>query len=103
MADRQWLWTWGGRCFGYRAGDSLYRYDGRYIGRFHGDEVYGVDGRYLGETKKTKRLITHKSKKNRIKGAARRGNRGGFAPYANYAGYAMYAGYEDFPAPEEFG
>lgn len=103
MADRQWLWTWGGRCFGYRDGENLYRYDGRYVGRFFGDEVFGVDGRYLGELRNEKRLIRNLSKTNRLKGALRRGDRGAFAPYADYAGFAMYAGYEDFPSPETFG
>lgn len=44
-----WLWTWGGKCFGYRSGDDLRTYDGCHVGRFHGDDVFGPDGRYLGE------------------------------------------------------
>ncbi|NSW84553.1 MAG: hypothetical protein HPY90_15220 [Syntrophothermus sp.] len=59
----QWLWTWGGRCFGYRDGDDLWTYDGKHVGRFIGDEVYAPDGSYLGEIKDG-RLITNLSKKH---------------------------------------
>jgi hypothetical protein len=97
-----WLWTWGGECFGYRNGDSLYTYFGREVGRFHDDKVYGSDGRYLGESKNGNRLITNTSMGHGIRGsfAARVG--GSYARYASYAGYAMYAGYEDFPGPDSF-
>jgi hypothetical protein len=57
-----WLWTWGGKCFGYRDGDDLWTYDGQHVGRFHGDEIYGRDGRYLGEVMNESRLITNKAK-----------------------------------------
>ena len=62
-----WYWTWGGTCFGYRRGESLFTHDGREVGRFQGDEIYGADGRYLGEVRKDKRLITALSKKSRTK------------------------------------
>jgi hypothetical protein len=39
-----WLFTWGGKCFGYREGDDLWTHDGRHIGRFYGEEVYGKRG-----------------------------------------------------------
>lgn len=29
-----WLWNWGGECFGYREGDSLFTYFGHEVGRF---------------------------------------------------------------------
>lgn len=51
----QWLWTWGGKSFGYRDGDNLWTQDGRHVGRFHGDEVYGADGSYLGEIRNKNR------------------------------------------------
>jgi hypothetical protein len=63
----QWLWTWGGQCFGYRDGDNLWTHDGYHFGRFHGDEVYGPDGHYLGELKNETRLITNKLKKRNRK------------------------------------
>ena len=33
-----WLWNWGGKCFGYREGDSLFTYFGKEIGRFDGED-----------------------------------------------------------------
>ena len=99
----QWLWTWGGTCFGYRDGDDLWTYDGRHVGQFHGDEIYGQDGRYLGELMDGDRLITNRGKSSwRQSSFAPYGRRAAYAGYAGYAGYAMYAGYDDFPAPETF-
>jgi hypothetical protein len=46
-----WMWTWGGECFGYRDGHSSFTYFGREVGRFHNDEIYGSNGRYLGAVK----------------------------------------------------
>jgi hypothetical protein len=60
----EWLFTWDGKCFGYREGDNLWTHDGRHIGRFYGEEVYGQDGKYLGEIMSGNRLITNKSKKS---------------------------------------
>jgi hypothetical protein len=28
-----WFWNWGGECFGYREGYSLFMYYGREVGR----------------------------------------------------------------------
>lgn len=98
----EWLWTWEGRCFGYRDGDDLWTYDGKHVGRFSGDEVYAPDGQYLGEIISGNRLITNKSKKSWRHGSfTPYVQRAGYAKYADYAGYAMYAGYEDFPKLEE--
>ena len=97
-----WLWTWEGRCFGYRDGDDLWTYNGRDVGRFDGDDVYGPDGGYLGEIRNGNRLITNRSKRNyRRSGFSPYANRAAYARYADYAGYAMYAGYEDFPELEK--
>lgn len=79
----EWLWTWGGRCFGYRDEDDLWTYDGKHVGRFSSDEVYAPDGQYLGEIIRGKRLITNKGKKS--------WRRSGFTPYAQRGGYAKYA------------
>lgn len=93
----EWLWTWSGRCFGYRDGDNLWTHDGRDICRFHDDEVYGSDGRYLGEIINN-RLITNKSKKmQRRSGFTPYANRTAYTKYVDYVGYTMYSGYEDFP------
>ena len=98
----QWLWTWGGKSFGYRDGDNLWTQDGRHVGHFHGDEVYGADGSYLGEIRNKNRLITHLSKRHRHKSRfAPLGRRVSYVPFVDYVGYVMYVGYQDFPAPTE--
>jgi hypothetical protein len=98
----EWLWNWGGECFGYRDGDDLFAYHGKQVGQFHGEEIYGADGRYLGELMNQNRLITHRGKKGWRQSSFGPSHRGGYARYAGYAGYAMYAGYEDFPAADQF-
>lgn len=97
-----WLWNWGGECFGYREGDSLVTYFGHEVGRFDGEEIFGSDGRYLSEVMSDNRLITSRPKKGWVKGSFGPRRSGAYARYANYAGYAMYAGYEDFPRPDSF-
>jgi hypothetical protein len=47
-----WFWNWGGECFGYRDGESLFTYFGREAGRFDGEEIYGSNGRYLAEVRR---------------------------------------------------
>lgn len=97
----EWLWTWKGRCFGYKNGSDLWTYDGKHVGRFYGDEVYDRNGYYLGEIRNSNRLITHKSKKNRRKSSfTPYAKRVGYVKYTDYVGYVMYAGYEDFPILE---
>ena len=99
--DMQWLWNWGGDCFGYRDGDDLWTHDGRHVGRFARDAVHGPDGRYLGEVQ-DERLITRRSDRGRLEaGFVPYARRAPYARYAPYVGYAMYAGYEDFPKAEE--
>lgn len=100
---KQWLWTWGGKCFGYREGNELWTYGGKHVGRFYEDEIYDSQGKYVGEIMPGGQLITNKSKKFFLKyGFVPFSNRMAYASYANYVGYAMYAGYRDFPAPESF-
>jgi hypothetical protein len=53
-----WLWNWGGECFGYREGDSLFTYFGKEIRRFDGEEIFGSNGRYLGEVMSDNRCVT---------------------------------------------
>lgn len=97
----EWLWTWGGICFGYRDGDDLWTHDGCHVGRFRADEVYGPDGRYLGEVMSGDRLITRLGKKLwHRRPFTPHGSRLGYIRYLDYLGYLMYAGYEDFPKPE---
>lgn len=95
-----WYWTWGGECFGFRKGDSLFTHDGLEVGRFDGNEVCGVDGAYLGEVKAKSRLITNISKKSKRQGAFAPRQVGGYVKYVNDVGNVMYAGYEDFPSPD---
>ena len=98
----EWLWTWGGKSFGYREGDSLWTHDGRHVGRFHADEIYGPDGAYLGELRNKDRLITNVGKKGRrMSGFGPHASRVGYVPYVDYVGYVMYVGYEDFPNPDD--
>jgi hypothetical protein len=97
----EWLWTWGGTCFGYRDGDQLRTHDGRDVGRFHDDEVNGVDGRYLGELGDKDRLITRQSKLGRRKSPfSPRMARAGRVRRINRIGRIMRIGCGDFPAPE---
>lgn len=98
----EWLWTWDGRCFGYRDGDDLWTHDGKHVGRFHSDEIYAPNGRYIGELRSGNRLITNKNKKSkRLSSFAPHGQRVGYAKYVDYVGYVMIAGYEEFPKLEE--
>ena len=101
--DRQLLWTWGGRFFGYRLGDALCTYRGLHVGRFAGAEAFGSDGRYLGEIRSTSRLIS-----DRTKAQTRRPS---FVPdmprprtemRADAPEYTMYGEIDDFPSPDRF-
>jgi hypothetical protein len=93
----EWLWTWGGKTFGFRDGDELWAKDGRHVGRFHGDEVYAPDGLYLGEVLQG-RLITKRRKKGHRKGSfTPMTSRAGRTGKVDRVGSVMLAGYEDFP------
>ena len=95
-----WLWTWGGRSFGYREEDELFTHDGQHIGHFIEEEVYGPDGAYLGEVHQ-ERLIRNKSKAaKRSPSWAPSASRAAIVNYVGYVGYVMIAGYEDFPKLE---
>lgn len=37
-----WLWNWGGECFGYRDGESLFAYFGKEVGRFDAEASLGL-------------------------------------------------------------
>ncbi len=97
-----WFWNWGGECFEYRDGESLFTYFGKETGRFDGEEIYGSDGRYLDEVMSDNRLISSRSKKGWVRGSFAPGTSGSYARYGNYVGYVMHAGYEDFPGPDHF-
>lgn len=98
----EWMWTWGGRCFGYRIDDALFTSDGYEAGRFVEDEIYGADGCYLGEVKNQNRLITNLSKTGGQRHPFSPSRRGPYVGYLDYIGYVMYVGYEDFPDPSKF-
>ncbi len=98
----EWLWTWGGRSFGYRQQDNLWTHNGEHVGRFYEEEVYGTEGRYLGELRKGNRLITMMSKRNRRRAAFRPYmDRVGFVNRVDFVGFVMLVGYEDFPRLEQ--
>jgi hypothetical protein len=99
MSD--WFWTWSGKSFGYRTGDSLFTHNGVEAGRFHGEEIYGADGAYLGEVK-SERLITKTSKKSHRKGTFSPHRRIGRLDHVDRVGRVGHLGYEDFPDPETF-
>jgi len=95
-----WMWTWSGKCFGYRQGEHLYTLDGLMVGRFVGREVYAADGHYLGETgpgEDSAALVTNMYKKSQTQP--------GFVPKLADAKVGrpvqpprpLYTGHEDFP------
>jgi hypothetical protein len=99
----EWLWTWGGKCFGYREGDHLWTYSGKHAGFFHGDEVYGPDGWYLGEIKQANRLVTDRSKYGWSKPPFSRAiDRLACPRYGDYPGLTLYFNHRDFPSPDTF-
>lgn len=94
----KWLWTWGGRCFGYKDEDNLWTHDGKHVGKFHGDEVFDKNGFYLGELKDYNRLISKLNKKNRRKSRFNPSiKRVSSVKRVNRVGRIMRIGYEDFP------
>jgi len=93
----EWLWTWGGKSFGYRDGDDLWTQDGRHVGKFYENEIYGSDGKYLGEVMEDNRLITYSSKNIRNSAFTPFASRVGSVKRVNFVGYVMLVGYRDFP------
>ena len=100
----KWLWTWGGKSFGYRDGDKLFTMEGLQVGRFFGREVYRPDGSYLGETgpgEDAVALVTNHYKRSRTQP--------GFVPVlvdpkmplAPQPPRPFYLGHEDFPSAAE--
>jgi hypothetical protein len=99
----EWLWTWGGTCFGYRVDNQLWTHDGKHVGNFQGDEIFGSNGRYLGEIMNGNRLIKCLNKRNQQGYSfTPYGRRAAYVKFVNYVGYVMYAGYEDFDDPSSF-
>ena len=74
----KWVWTWGGKCFGYIDRENLWTHNGKHVGKLDGNEIYGADGRYIGELKSENRLLTEMGKKSWRKSA--------FSPYAQRVG-----------------
>lgn len=98
----QWLWTWGGKSFGYRQNDNLFTHFGKHIGKFYENEIYDARGKYLGELMNDNRLISSNSKKSFAKYPFAPYTGSPYVNYVDYVGNVMYAGYEDFPSPEKF-
>ncbi|MGO9999809.1 MAG: 4-fold beta flower protein [Acetobacteraceae bacterium] len=99
----EWLWTWSGESFGYRAGDVLWTHDGRHVGRFHDEQIFHPEGRYLGELMDGIRLITAKFRRgaHRARFAAQPPRSTRSARRARLPGYTIPTGCEDFPLPEK--
>ena len=95
-----WLWTWGGRCFGYREGENLWTCDGKHVGKFWGEEVYGPDGQYLGQLWTDNRLISSTPKKTWRRSPFPPHNQRARSPlnFSDRVGYTFRPGYEEFPA-----
>ena len=99
----EWVWTWGGECFGYVEGGDLWTYSGKHVGQLKGSEIYGRSGEYLGEVMNGNRLIKNKAKSSwRAYSFTPYGRRGSHVRCANYLGYAMHPGHKDFPGPDKF-
>jgi hypothetical protein len=99
----EWLWTWGGECFGYREGDDLWTYGGKHVGCFHGLELYAPDGWYLGEIKQGNRLVIDRSKSGRtVPPFTRSIDRLACPRYGDYPALTLYLGHRDFPSPDGF-
>jgi 4-fold beta flower protein len=99
----EWLWTWGGACFGYREGDDLYTYDGRHVGHFVEKVVYGRNGLYLGEIRGRNRLVRKRANASWKQPSFNpRPRRPGQPRYVAYSGYPLDVGDDDFPPPESF-
>ena len=93
------LWTWGGRCFGYREGENLWTSDGRHVGKFWGEEIYGCDGQYLGQLWLDNRLIASQGKNTWRRSPFPPLNHRRRSPLncSDRIPYAFRHGYEEFP------
>ena len=98
----KYVWTWGGKFFGYISNGYLFTQNGKCVGILQGTDIYDRHGKYIGELMNDDRLITYTSKKGFYGPAAPNIIGSACTSYADYVGYVMYAGYEDFPGPEEF-
>lgn len=91
-----WLWSWGGKCVGYKDGDNLWGYDGHNIGKFYGIEIYSPDGCYLFEQYSNGRLVIDKSKKNKTNEQYTPLNtREAIDKKDDISGLALYANFKD--------
>lgn len=96
----EWLWSWGGRCIGYRIGDSLFTCEGRQLGQFgEGDEIYGSNGDYLGEIRGGDRLITNLSKVAWKRGAFAAGVSKILTERSEASAKQLPVGFQDFSLP----
>jgi len=99
----QWMWTWGGECFGYFDHEDLWTHDGKHVGHRKGDEIYSPNGRYLGQIMSTDRLITQVAKNHKkVPAFEKLHDRVRYPYYPHDVGYAIYTGYENFPGPSHF-
>lgn len=95
----EWLWSWGGRCVGYRIEDSLFTCEGKQLGQFgEGDEIYGCEGDYLGEIRSGDRLITNLSKLAWKRNAFAAGFSKMSSGRAEASAKQIPIGFQDFPS-----
>ncbi|MCX7749689.1 MAG: hypothetical protein N2645_22785 [Clostridia bacterium] len=98
---RDWIWTWGGRFFGYLEGEYLWSYTGKNIGKISGNDVYNASGAYIGEIC-YHRLVTNLNKKSLGKTGYHNFDSKSPVPKApDIPGYDLVDGFEDFPKLED--
>ncbi len=59
----EYVWTWGGKFFGYISNGYLFTQNGKCVGILQGTNIYDKHGKYIGELMNDNRLITCTSKK----------------------------------------
>ena len=95
-----WVWTYGGICFGYRERINLWTYDARHVGRFHGARIHAADGCYLGELWRGRLIIDQANRSDRQAGFAPEPQRQPQGRYTGFVGPQLPRGLEDFSPPE---
>ena len=92
-----WLWTCGGKFFGYRLDDALFTYGGNQAGQFaEGDEIYNSAGTYIGELRLCNRLVTNVSKRTWCRKPFVSQVGPSFRRSADLEGIQLRPGFEDF-------
>jgi hypothetical protein len=48
------LWTWSGKCFGYRDGDDLWTHDGLHVSPFRDEQAFSIEMAIISARSATK-------------------------------------------------